>query len=111
MRIAIITLPLHTNYGGLLQAYALQTVLERMGHQATVVDKKEFSLGLNIPLRRIVERLEKRLLRHDDCYVFYERKIKQWAPIIRQHTNLYHESHRFQNPDNSRELLLVLFQK
>ena len=30
MRIAIITLPLHTNYGGLLQAYALQTVLERM---------------------------------------------------------------------------------
>lgn len=93
MRIAIITLPLHTNYGGLLQAYALQTVLERMGHQATVVDKKEFSLGLNIPLRRIVERLEKRLLRHDDCYVFYERKIKQWAPIIRQHTNRFIQSY------------------
>ena len=27
MRIAIITLPLHINYGGILQAYALQTVL------------------------------------------------------------------------------------
>lgn len=33
MKIAILTLPLHTNYGGILQAYALQTVLERMGHQ------------------------------------------------------------------------------
>ena len=33
MKIAILTLPLHTNYGGILQAYALQTVLERMGHE------------------------------------------------------------------------------
>ena len=33
MRIGILTLPLHTNYGGILQAYALQTVLERMGHE------------------------------------------------------------------------------
>ncbi|MGN0202622.1 MAG: polysaccharide pyruvyl transferase family protein [Candidatus Cryptobacteroides sp.] len=32
MKIAILTLPLHTNYGGILQAYALQTVLERLGH-------------------------------------------------------------------------------
>lgn len=32
MRIAIVTLALHTNYGGILQAYALQTVLQRMGH-------------------------------------------------------------------------------
>ena len=40
MRIAIVTLPLHTNYGGLLQAYALKTVLESMGHEATVLDRK-----------------------------------------------------------------------
>lgn len=36
MRIGILTLPLHTNYGGILQAYALQTVLERMGHEVVV---------------------------------------------------------------------------
>ena len=38
MRIGIITLPLNTNYGGILQAYALQTVLERLrgDHQVTV---------------------------------------------------------------------------
>lgn len=33
MKICILTLPLHTNYGGLLQAYALQTVLKSMGHE------------------------------------------------------------------------------
>lgn len=33
MKIGIITHPLAYNYGGLLQNYALQTVLKRMGHQ------------------------------------------------------------------------------
>ena len=37
MRIGILTLPLHTNYGGILQAYALQTVLERMGNEVNVL--------------------------------------------------------------------------
>lgn len=42
MKIGILTLPLHTNYGGILQAYALQTVLERMGHEVMVynLDRK-----------------------------------------------------------------------
>lgn len=39
MKIGILTLPLHTNYGGILQAYALQTVLERMGHEVEVFDR------------------------------------------------------------------------
>lgn len=42
MRIGIITLPLHNNYGGILQAYALQTVLKRMGHDAVVIDKSRY---------------------------------------------------------------------
>lgn len=39
MRIAILTLPLHTNYGGILQCYALQTVLERMGNDVQVLTR------------------------------------------------------------------------
>lgn len=39
MRIGIVTLPIRTNYGGILQAYALQTVLERMGHKVVVFAK------------------------------------------------------------------------
>lgn len=37
MKIAILTLPLHINYGGILQAWALQTVLKRMGHNVEVL--------------------------------------------------------------------------
>lgn len=44
MRIGVLTLPLHTNYGGILQAYALQQVLKRMGHDAVLLDRKRFSL-------------------------------------------------------------------
>lgn len=40
MKIAIITLPLNTNYGGILQAYALQTVLQRMGHDVQHLQPK-----------------------------------------------------------------------
>ena len=43
MRIAILTLPLHANYGGILQCYALQTVLERMGHKVEVLITPSFA--------------------------------------------------------------------
>ena len=60
MRIGILTLPLHTNYGGILQAYALQTVLEKMGHEVVVFDTpKKNSLP---PLWKLPLSLAKRIL-------------------------------------------------
>lgn len=62
MRIGILTLPLHTNYGGILQAYALQTVLERMGHEVVVFDcpLRKFKLPIwKMPLcysKRIIKK-------------------------------------------------------
>lgn len=38
MKIGILTLPFHTNYGGVLQAYALQTTIQRMGHEVCVLN-------------------------------------------------------------------------
>lgn len=38
MNIGIITQPLHTNYGGLLQNYALQKVLKDFGHKTITLD-------------------------------------------------------------------------
>lgn len=38
MKIGILTLPLHTNYGGILQAYALKTSLEKLGHEVLLID-------------------------------------------------------------------------
>ena len=40
MRIDLYTLPLHINYGGILQCYALQTVLQRMGHEVVVLNRR-----------------------------------------------------------------------
>ena len=42
MKIAILTLPLHTNYGGILQCYALQTSLKRIGHTVIEVEKEKY---------------------------------------------------------------------
>ncbi|WP_303010814.1 polysaccharide pyruvyl transferase family protein [uncultured Bacteroides sp.] len=40
MKIAILTLPLHANYGGILQCYALCSVLEKMGHEVKVINHR-----------------------------------------------------------------------
>ncbi|MCI7748100.1 MAG: polysaccharide pyruvyl transferase family protein [Paraprevotella sp.] len=40
MKLAIVTQPLFDNYGGILQCYALQTVLQRMGHEVVVLNRR-----------------------------------------------------------------------
>ena len=46
MKIGVLTLPLHNNFGGILQAYALQQVLNSLGHNAVLIDKSKYvSLG------------------------------------------------------------------
>lgn len=85
MKIAILTLPLHTNYGGILQCYALQTVLQRMGHKVRVLVKPQYGRSYYIiyPLA-ICKRIIKR-------YIF-GRKVNIWlAPheIVRQHTDRF----------------------
>lgn len=42
MRIGILTLPLYCNYGGIMQCYALQTILQSLGNE-TVILQREFS--------------------------------------------------------------------
>ena len=69
MKIGILTLPLHTNYGGILQAYALQTVLERMGHEVVVLNKERH---LKTNYFRLVFRVIKKMLGYN-TFIFYER--------------------------------------
>lgn len=63
MRIAILTLPLHVNYGGILQCYALQTILQRMGHDVKVLTKLQYGRSYYIiyPLA-VCKRLFKRFV-------------------------------------------------
>ena len=58
MKIGILTQPLRNNYGGLLQNFALQQVLNGMGHQAETVDWMDECS----PLRTMLSRAKKTLL-------------------------------------------------
>lgn len=90
MRIGILTLPLHTNYGGILQAYALQTVLERMGHEVHVIEKKR--RPLSIPIQKMPFCYGKRIVKNiigRKCPIFYEQKYNREQPIIRQNTDKF----------------------
>lgn len=86
MRIAILTLPLHTNYGGILQAYALQTVLERMGHEVELLEpaRKRMHHPLLMPLVWVKRGIRK-YIRHENVEIFrsaYERVSQYTEPFI-----------------------------
>lgn len=83
MRIGILTLPLHTNYGGILQAYALQTTLERMGHEVVVFDtpnKCPLPPLWKLPLSFVKRILLKSMGRIDR--IFIERYNNRVYPVI-----------------------------
>ena len=77
MKIGIITLPLHINYGGILQAYALQRVLQDMGHDVVLLDTYPKCPKLHpFPLQQLFyfKRLLKKLLSpHSTESIFYEK--------------------------------------
>ena len=74
-----------------MQAYALQTVLERLGHEAQVI---------RIPFVRpkaslvvMAKRLLKRPLGKYEGYLDFEGKSNEWLPIITQHITPFVENH------------------
>lgn len=91
MKIGILTLPLHTNYGGILQAYALQTVLERWGHDVVLYQKDGTSLKHSLLKCRLayVKRLLKKLLIDKHTVIFLEKKLEKEEKFIRQNTNSF----------------------
>ncbi len=93
MKIGILTLPLHTNYGGILQAYALQTVLEREGHQVVVFDTDNH---LRLPLWRMPITLTLRFLQKlqgKEKYILKEQRHNREYPIISQHIQPFVDKH------------------
>lgn len=90
MKIGILTLPLHTNYGGILQAYALQTILERMGHQVCLVERRPRPTRL--PLWKMPYSYGKRILKNLTGHpypIFYEQKKDRETRLIRQNTDKF----------------------
>lgn len=92
MRIGILTLPLHVNYGGILQAYALQTVLERMGHEVEVIATP--LVKLKISWKRKILAYPKRILlkylfQRKEVSVFYEKHINESNMLVQQNTQKF----------------------
>ncbi len=103
MKIGILTLRFHTNYGGIMQAYALQTVLEKMGHQPSILDvlywgKKKHSIiflhfykiilwiyksvSSDFSERKKINMFIKENIKQRSFYSFYDIKEEDYDAII-----------------------------
>lgn len=69
MKIALLTLPLHANYGGILQAFALKSYLEQFGHEVWLIDnrRREQPVG-NLFLWTVLRRTVESLFHHKDIF-------------------------------------------
>ena len=92
MKCGIITQPLRLNYGGILQAYALQSVLERMGNDVEVIQaqQKGYSApkGIKAPFvygRRAIFKC----LGLSDTPVFAEKQLNTQWPVVSEHTRRF----------------------
>lgn len=85
MKIGILTQPLHANYGGLLQNYALQQTLVRAGHEVWTIDWEGGS-GLRETLYRMKVRVLHALLPNRFPPLRYKPNDKERA-IIQRNTN------------------------
>ncbi|MGO3184231.1 MAG: polysaccharide pyruvyl transferase family protein [Aequorivita sp.] len=98
LKIAILTQPLHDNYGGLLQAYALKEVLTTLGHEAIIIDRRG---GKPKGLRKIASRIKGKLLgreviskKHQDIIskettAFREKYIPNLSEVIEDNEGMY----------------------
>lgn len=85
MRLAIISLPLHVNYGGILQSYALKKELESMGHEVVVIDRKvkmPFPKWWKAPLIYMNRALKSLKGGSDAPEVFREYRCRKEYPVL-----------------------------
>lgn len=90
------TLPLHTNYGGILQAYALQRVLHDMGHDVVLLDSypqclrmKPFPLQQLTYLKRILRKI---ISPYAGIPIFYERE-QIISFLKKEHVRQFYREH------------------
>lgn len=57
-KVGILTQPLHDNYGGLLQAFALKTTLESIGLNVEIINRRKPYTSLKYKLARFISKLK-----------------------------------------------------
>lgn len=89
MKIAILTQPLGSNYGGIMQAWALQQVLKRMGHEPVTINRQPKSKGPAYYAARLSYRALKKAMGKRQAPINFESHL----PTIRQHTRAFIDQH------------------
>lgn len=89
MKIAILTQPLGRNYGGMMQAYALQKILKNMGHEAVTINHHAPSKGIVYSLARLGFRVLKKMTGERKLPVNFEKHysyiFKDTQAFVDQH--------------------------
>lgn len=96
MKIAILTLPLHINYGGIIQNYALQTALQQMGYEVETINLKKILLAkkYDIPcLRGLIDSLKSGARQKVDDFI--HKNIVLTDPIYNKKDLLNYDFSRF----------------
>ena len=87
MRIGIITLDMRDNYGGLLQAYALQTTLQKMGHDVTILDRSRILNWTFFKKSRVyTKRFLRKLFIDRKTVIRIDKKLNEESMILRTNT-------------------------
>ena len=102
MKLAIMTQPLGRNYGGMMQAYALQKVLRDMGHEVVTINHHASPQGTVYNLARLGIRLLKKVTGERKLPVNFE---KHYSYIF-QDTQAFVDKHIIQSKyiDNDKDL-------
>lgn len=97
MKIGIITFHAAFNYGSMLQAYALQTFLEKKGHQVEIINfrperqKKGYPKPLNFSSKLTTKQSVKRLLLAPSTILPLYKKWYLFDDFLHKHLNLTKE--------------------
>src|SRR5690554_1758365 len=89
MKIAIMTQPLGKNYGGMIQAWALQQVLKKAGHAPVTMDRQADARGPAYHAARLGKRTLKKALGKWNAPINFERHL----PVILQRTQAFLDQH------------------
>lgn len=109
MRIAIVTLQLHTNYGGVLQAFALQRTLEKMGNVVEIIQMEDIlpePEGL-AALRKILTRTSRRyVLGQKNAEPMRERRVnREFATVGAEFVRFFDKYLNIRRISSFREIL------
>lgn len=111
MKIAILTQPLRYNYGGLLQNYALQTTLKRLGHKPITLDINEhIYTDWTTPLRVIKRAIWKYIFHKQKVAPYWEYKKNHEYRLLETNTGKFIRKHiEFKSYRNINNLDLSIF--